>query len=222
MRSTTSLHRAIFLNGEYLLRVFVPLNCMQIWNTAKVFDPVGIDIPSVFNHGVSARRRAFAGTFGIGIAVEIGVADIRTGSAAGRTFLRIGGGAGLQRENDLMTQSNPAMHVASAIGRIARFRASGAQSDCLRSSFFLFNEPLTWRRRRWHGISAVFIQLVQRALLKPDDKKHGKHAQERLRFQGGVLACVVVTELVARITMRATSCPKTGKMNADSRLARHP
>ena len=98
---------------------------MKVRHLAKALDTISIDIPTVFDHGVSARSRAFAGTFGIGIAIEIGIADIRASGASGCIFLRVGSGAGIERENDLMTQSNSAMHVASAIRGIARPKRVG-------------------------------------------------------------------------------------------------
>jgi short-subunit dehydrogenase len=77
------------------------------------FDVVNVDIGAVRRCGIAACGRAFAGAAGIGIAVQVGVPDVRACGAAGRALVGVFIGALVQSRIDLLRQAGAALHIAT-------------------------------------------------------------------------------------------------------------
>jgi len=76
-------------------------------------------------NAVAPGRRAFAGAAGVGVAIEIGVADVGAGGAAGSAALGVGIRSLIQADTDIARQAR-ALHVAAGVRQVRRSQRVGA------------------------------------------------------------------------------------------------
>ncbi|CAI06751.1 hypothetical protein ebA1188 [Aromatoleum aromaticum EbN1] len=86
-------------------------------------DPVRLDVVRLAAAVVAARRAAFAGAGGIGVAVEIGVADVR---ACATTMIHVRRRAAVRRDAGVVNQARRAGDVAAAVRTVAGAQVGGA------------------------------------------------------------------------------------------------
>src|SRR5947209_8640037 len=84
-------------------------------------DVVGIDVGPVGTQDVARRGGGLAGARAVAVAVEVGVAEIRSRGVARVAFLEVAAGLGVDAEAiDLAREAGRADDVARAVGAVAR------------------------------------------------------------------------------------------------------
>src|SRR5471032_593751 len=94
-------------------------------------DVVEADVGAVRRGRVAAGGGALAGAVRIAVAIEVGVAQVGTGGAAGRAHFGIVVETFAEPEvgvveRGIVGQADAALHVAAAVGRVARSERAGA------------------------------------------------------------------------------------------------
>src|SRR5471032_216443 len=115
----------------FVLAVLVTFVIIGIGSVRQRLDAVEADVGAVRRGSVAAGGGALAGAVRIAVAIEVGVAQVGAGGAAGRAHFRVVVHALAQREvgvveRRVVGQADAALHVAAAVGRVARAQRAGA------------------------------------------------------------------------------------------------